>query len=156
MDLRQDFYTEIFENEQKWIDLINSKLLNSIYCKYTLQPFYLKKKQTVKQEYFLTKNEYDKFIDIIDSIIEQIEVFNQQFKSGQKVDISTLKPLFLITQIGKVQKAEEDKSEIRQEINELQIRKQLLENQIRNFDKAIVNEDDYIYDDFPEEIRKVK
>ena len=45
MALRQDFYTEIFEQEKKWIELINSKLLNSVYCKYILQPFYLDKKK---------------------------------------------------------------------------------------------------------------
>ena len=43
MALRQDFYTEIFEQEKKWIELINSKLLNSIYCKYMWQLFYLEK-----------------------------------------------------------------------------------------------------------------
>ena len=156
MDLRQNFYAEIFEHEQKWIELINSKLLNSTYCKYKLQPFYLEKKETVKEEYFLTRNEYDKFIDIIDSIIEQIEVFYQQFKSGQKVDIRLLQSLFFVTRMCKTQKEEENNSEIRQEINELQIRKQLLENEIRNFDKNISNEEDYVYDDFPEEVRRVK
>ena len=152
MDLRQDFYTEIYEKEQKWIELINSKLLNSIYFKHELQPFYLGKKKEVKEEYFLTKNEYDKFIDLMDSIIEHIELLNEQFNAGQSIDINSLIPFFLTSQMRNAYKMPEKISEI----NELQIRKQLLQNQIRNFDRNFSNNDDYVYDDFPEEIRKVK
>ena len=152
MDLRQDFYTEIYKKEQKWIELINSKLLNSIYFKLDLKPFYLEKKKEVKQEYFLTKNEYDKFIDIIDSIIEQIELLNEQFNAGQSIDINSLIPFFLTSRMKNVYRMPEEISEI----NELQIRKQLLQNQIRNFDKNATGNDDYLYEDFPEEIRKVK
>lgn len=152
MDLRQDFYTEIYEKEKKWIELINSKLLNSVYFKHKLQPFYIEKKQTVKQEYFLTKNEYDRFIDIIDSIIEQIELLSEQFNSGQSIDINSLIPFFLTSQMKNTYRMPEKISEI----NELQIRKQLLQNQIRNFDRVETSNDDYVYDDFPEEVRKAK
>ena len=53
-------------------------------------------------------------------------------------------------------KKEEEKSNISQEINELQIKKQLLENQIRYFDKNVTPDNEYVYDDFPEEKEKVK
>lgn len=152
MDLRQDFYTEIYQKEQKWIELINLKLLNSVYFKHELKPFYIGKKQTIKQEYFLTKNEYDRFIDIIDSIIQQIELLNEQFNAGQSIDINSLIPFFLTSQM-KIAYRKPDKLS---EINELQIRKQLLQNQIRTFDKNGINNDDYVYDDFPEEVRKIK
>lgn len=157
MALRQDFYTEIFEQEKKWIELINSKLLNSVYCKYILQPFYLDKKKELEQEYFLTQNDIiGNIIGIIDSIIGQTEVFNEQFISGEKVDINLLIPLFLTTKMTNTSKKEEEKSNISQEINELQIKKQLLENQIRYFDKNVTPDNEYVYDDFPEEKEKVK
>ena len=154
MALRQDFYTEIFEQEKKWIELINSKLLNSIYCKYMLQPFYLEKKRDLEQEYFVTQNEIiGKIIGIVNSIIEQIELFNTQFKAGERIDISTLLPLFLTTQMSNSPKKEENNNQIRQEINGLQIKKQLLESQIKYFDKGTSTDEDYVYDDFPEEVK---
>ena len=39
MALKNNFYDEIFEEEKKWIDLINSNLLNSIYFKHELKPY---------------------------------------------------------------------------------------------------------------------
>jgi len=152
MALKNEFYSEIFINEQKWIELINSKLLNSVYLKHTLHPFYLEQKRSIKQEYFLTKNEYDRFIYIIDSIIEHIELLYEQFNVGQIVDINSLIPFFLTSQINNTHRMTERTAQI----NELQIRKQLLQNEIRNFDRTVVNDDDYVYDDFPEEIKKVK
>lgn len=157
MALQQNFYTEIFEKEQNWIELIKSKLLNSVYCKYTLQTFYLEKKRDLEQEYLLTQNEIvGKIIIIIDSIIEQIELFIEQFNAGQPTDISSLLPLFLTTQMSNSLEKEDNKSPIRQEINGLQIKKQLLESQVRNFDRTGSNNEDYVYDDFPEEVEKTK
>lgn len=157
MALKKDFYTEIFEQEQKWIELINSKLLNSVYCKYSLQPFYLEKKRDLEQEYLLTKNEIiANIIEVINSIVEQIELFNEQFNSGHTVDVNSLLPLFLTTKMSNTSKKEENNSEVSQEITELQIRKQILENKIKNYDRNTFINDDYVYDDFPEEVRRVK
>lgn len=154
MALKPDFYSEIFEQEKKWIDLIDSRLLNSIYCKYILQPFYLKKQKELEQEYHMTQNEIiGHMLNIVNPIIQQIEMFDKQFRAGEKIYISTLLPLFLTNQMSNSTKKEEEKSNpIREEITGLQIKKQLLESQIRNFDKEVL-EEDYVYDDFPEEVR---
>lgn len=157
MALKQNFYTEIFEQEQSWIELINSKYLNSIYCKHQLQPFYLNKKKELEQEYFLTRNDIIKnILGIIDSIIQQIELFNEQFNVGQTVNVETLIPLFLTTQMSNTSKKENKQKDINKEIGELQVRKQILENRIRNFDRNATINDDYVYDDFLEEERRVK
>lgn len=158
MALRPDFYSEIFEQEKKWIELIDSKLLNSIYCKYILQPFYLAKKKDLEQEYLVTKNVMIGYIlGVINPIIQQIELFNNQFKSGEKSDISTLLPLFLTNQMSNNKTKEEEKNNpIREEITGLQIRKQLLESQMRNYDRIESTYEDYVYDDFPEEVGKIK
>lgn len=155
MALKTDFYSEILEQEKKWIELINSKLLNSIYCKYILQPFYLAKKRDLEEEFLLTQNKIIGYIlEVIEPIILQIELFNNQFRTGEKVDISTLLPLFLTNQMSNSTTKEEEKSTpIREEITGLQIKKQLLESQLRKFDRNVINNEEYIYDDFPEDVR---
>lgn len=158
MALKPDFYSEILEQEKKWIELINSKLLNSIYCKYILQPFYLAKKRDLEEEFLLTQNKIIGYIlEVIEPIILQIELFNDQFRTGEKVDISTLLPLFLTNQMSNSTTKEEEKNNpIREEITGLQIKKQLLESQLRNFDRTDSSNEEYIYDDFPEEVVKAK
>lgn len=155
MGLKKDFYIQIFEEEQKWIELINSKLLNSVYCKYTLQPFYLNKRAELEQEYNLTKNEIIKnIINIIDSLLEQISVIHENFSLGHSIDIKTLLPLFLTTQMNSALQTEEKIDKNDQDIYRLNIKKQLLENEIRYFEQKEI--DDYVYDEFPEEIKKIK
>ena len=73
MALKNDFYTEIFNNEKRWVELINRNLLNSIYCNLVLKPFYLQKKSELELEYNLTKNRIiGQIILIIENIINQI------------------------------------------------------------------------------------
>ena len=57
MALRSDFYNEIFSKEKKWMELINSGLMNPIYCNLELRPFYLEKKQEIEEEYKVTNNQ---------------------------------------------------------------------------------------------------
>ena len=65
MALAKNFYKEIFEQEQKWTDLINLNLLNSVYCNLTLKPFYIQKRMELKEEYAKTNNEIIKQIILI-------------------------------------------------------------------------------------------
>lgn len=157
MALKNNFYSEIFEKEQKWIELINSKLMNSIYCKFSLQPFYLEKKRELENEYNLTHNEIIReFINIIDSIITQIELLNLQYKNNKFVDINSLLPLFLTTQMSNNSKKEEPEVTFNPEISKLQIKKQILENQIKNYNREELDDQlDYLYDELPEQSKKV-
>jgi len=147
MALKNDFYNEIFINEQKWIEYINKNLLNSVYFNLTLKPFYTEKKQELENEYSLTNNEIiGNIINIIDGIINKIEVFVEQYKNGESVDTDSLIPLFLTTQMNN-----NSKNVKKDEIDELKTQKLILENQIKNYNKTISNSEDYLYDDFPEE-----
>lgn len=153
MALGNDFYSEIFVNEQKWIELINAKLLNSIYCNLTLKPFYIEKKKELEEEYSLTNNRIiGQIISIIDNILNQIEVFNEQYKSFQNADINLLLPLFLTTQMNNTSQKGNNNLDIRSnEISNLQINKQVLENQTKNYGETLNDQNDYVYDDFPEQ-----
>ena len=50
MPLSNAFYIEVFAKEQKWIELIDKGLLNSISCMYELKPFYLEKKKQLEED----------------------------------------------------------------------------------------------------------
>lgn len=150
MALAKNFYNEIFEQEQKWTDLINLNLLNSVYCNLTLKPFYIQKRMELKEEYAKTNNEIIKqIILIINDIIDKIELFNYEYLNYQKSNINLLLPLFLTTKMN-------NKIEKEDSIDRFQIRKQVLVNEIGNCDRVINDELDYVYDDFPEEVRKTK
>lgn len=152
MALKKDFYTEIFEKEQKWIELINTNLLNSIYCKFSLQPFYIAKKKELEQEYALTHNEImGNVVGTLDLMISQLEILYEQFRTGNTVDMTSLMPLFLSTKM-----SNSYKSENTNQMSQLQIKRQMLEQEIRNVQQGNFIEEDYVYDDFPEEVRKVK
>lgn len=149
MALKKDFYNEIFEQEQTWIELINSKLLNSIYCNLALKPFYIEKKNQLEIEYKLNKNVIiGQILNLIYNIIDQIDLLNSQYKNNMKVDIESLLPLFLITQMSNTFK-EEKKVSRDIKINKLQREKQILENEIGNYSEDFDNMEDYLYDDFP-------
>lgn len=150
MALKKDFYIEVFKREQKWIELIDSKLLNGIYCKFSLQPFYLEMKKDLEQEYALTHNEIiGNIINIIGQIIEEIEVIYERFRNGMEVDVTSLKSLFLIAKMSNSYKQEN-------QISKLQVQKQILEKAIENHNRTDITTEDYVYDDFPEEVKRVK
>ena len=157
MALKNNFYDEIFEEEKKWIDLINSNLLNSIYFKHELKPFYLKKMSELINEYSSTKSNVIKmFIELINNILTEIDLLIQKHENNQKVDCSSLIPLFLKNQMGSSYEQKETKdSSIDYGLN-LQIKKQLLQNDIDNIRREKPVIDDYLYDDFPEEKVRAK
>ena len=157
MALKNNFYDEIFEEEKKWIDLINSNLLNSIYFKRELKPFYLKKRTELINEYSSTKSNVIKmFIELINNILTEIDLLIQKHENNQKVDCSSLIPLFLKNQMGSSYEQKETKdSSIDYGLN-LQIKKQLLQNDIDNIRREKPVIDDYLYDDFPEEKVRAK
>lgn len=155
MALKNDFYSEIFTNEQKWIDLINSRLLNSIYCKLTLKPFYIEKKKELEQEYNLTNNKIiGQVLSILEVIINKIDLLEEAYKNNQSVDIDSLIPLFLTTQMNNVSQKEDN--DMITTTDRLEIKKQVLKNQLMNYNRTTFDSEDYVYEDFPEEVRKVK
>lgn len=157
MALGENFYNEIFEREQKWIESIDSNLLNSVYCNLTLKPFYLEKRKELKEEYNKTNNEIIKqTILTINDIIDKIELFNYEYLNYKKPNMNLLLPLFLTTKMNNIAEKEYKHNETQEEIDRLQIRKQILVNEIGNYDRVTRDELDYVYDDFPEEIKRVK
>ena len=151
MALKLDFYNEIFIEEQKWIELINQKLLNNIYCKLSLKPFYLEKKSVLEEEYKLTNNKIiGQFIPVIDKIISEIDLLNEQNNNYE--NLNSLIPLFLVNQMNNTVQNENNKIDmISDEISKLHIKKQVLESLIGNYNRDKSQEPEYIYDDFPEE-----
>ena len=110
MALNRDFYNEIFVQEQKWSELINKGLLNSIYCNLELKPFYIKKRDEIEEVYVQNKNELlGYFLNIINKIIDKIEFFDEQYKSLKPVDIKPLKELFIINQMNNEKSIENNK-----------------------------------------------
>lgn len=158
MALDKNFYNEIFECEQKWSELIKSNLLNSVYCNLTLKPFYVEKRKELKEEYNQTKNEIIKqIILIINDIINEIDLFNYEYVNYKKPNISSLLSLFLITKMNNdTQKDNHDIENKHEVINELQKEKQNLRDQMNSYNRNTKELEDYVYDDFPEEIIRVK
>lgn len=141
MALKSNFYDEIFTNEKRWIELINQNLLNSIYCNLVLKPFYEAKKKELEQEYKLTGNKIiEQMIIAINNIITQINIFESQYKSSQNVKMQFILPLFLTNQMNNTNNMEN----------------RMIDNR-ENLNNGILNsENDYMYDDFPDEIKKIK
>lgn len=158
MALKTEFYSEIFENEQKWIEQINNNLLNSIYCSLSLKPFYVKKKQELDKEIRLGNNQIIKQISlVIEQIINHIDILNEQHNNSQNIEMNSLLPLFLVNQMNNSYgKMESDVKDQTDDINKLKARKQVLENIIKSCDSVDSEVPDYVYDDFPEEIRRIK
>jgi len=152
MALNNDFYSEIFTNEQKWIELINSKLLNIIYCNLALKHFYLEKKSVLEQEYNLTNNKIiGQILSVLDNIINKIDSLDEAYKNNQNTNIKELIPLFLATQMNNIYQKQDNNTITVSD--RLQIKKQVLENEVMNYDRTILDNEDYVYDDFPEEIK---
>ena len=150
MALKSDFYNEIFANEEKWIELINKNLLNSIYCNLTLRPFYVQKRNDIEIEYKLTNNQIlGQILLTIDNIIAKIDYFNEQYKNSKFVDIKSLLPMLLINRMNNTnQKDSNDRLEMLKE------QKQALEKEILRYNKSTNDVDDYIFDEFSDDYKK--
>lgn len=152
MALKRDFYAEIFEKEEKWIELINKNLLNSIYCTLTLKPFYVNKREMLNKEYELTNNELlGQVLNSIDQILNKIEYFNNQYIKFQNISISDLLPLFLINKMNNSLK-KEDITLNNEELNKLNIKRAILNEKLYKYRMSNNNNNlqDYVYDDFPD------
>lgn len=128
MALKNDFYTEIFEQEQKWLTMMNSNLLNVIYCKHSLQPFYQKKVNELVTENSLTYNPLiEQIILVFNTIIEKIDSLNKLYIESRESKVDELYPLFLVNRLTNVSKKSDLEIEtVNKQINNLKIRKQVL------------------------------
>ena len=153
MALKMNFYNEIFENEQKWEELINKNLLNSIYCSLVLKPFYTKKRVELENEYNASNNQMIKqILSVIDSILFKIEEFKSLYENSKSVDIKELLPLFLSNQM-----SNDNQKENKDSLELLKEKKRILEDKIRLYARENpIEYPDYVYDDFPEENLKAK
>lgn len=115
MALKVNFYGEIFSQEQKWIELINAGLLNSIYCNLTLKPFYEKKQKEIEKLFGIADNKIlEQIHNIIGSILAKLNDFDVKYRNMETADIKELIPLFLVSKMGNniFSSADEKKEEI--------------------------------------------
>ena len=100
MALKNDFYSEIFEKEGKWMELLNSGLLNIIYIKYTLKPFYLEKSEQLEIEFSKTNNQIiGQILSIIDNIVATINLLEEKYQSTGSCDVRVLLPEFFTSKM---------------------------------------------------------
>lgn len=104
MKLDTNFYTEIFEKEVSWSDMIKDKLLNVYYfnSENGLIPFYKERYEVLVNEY--KKNNNEKllfFINMIKDILDEINKLTIEYNSGKDVSMDKLSSLFIINQITK-------------------------------------------------------
>lgn len=115
MALKVNFYGEIFSQEQKWIELINAGLLNSIYCNLTLKPFYEKKREELERLFGSADNKIlQQILNIIDAILAKLNDFDVRYRNMESADIKELIPLFLVSKMGNnvFSSTDEEKEEI--------------------------------------------
>ena len=152
MALKSDFYEEIFTNEKKWIEMINKNLLNNIYCNLELKPFYTQKREDIRKEYESTNNPIlGQILTIMNGIVNRLEEFEYQYKALRYVDVKTILPLFLTSQMNNNsdRKVKEDK------IEDLREEKKYLEKEIQNYKRSSKEIEDYVYDEFPIDHKKI-
>ena len=151
MALKKNFYNEIFDNEQNWIDLINSNLINGIYCKFNLKPFYEEKRKELEEVSNLAPNiMISQIIFVINRIINHLDLLIDEYYKSELVDVKSLLPLFLINQMNNSNQNES------KDINELLEKRRILRGEISNINRDNNECEDYVYDDFPEELKKIK
>ena len=147
MALKNNFYNEIINNEEKWTDLINRNLLTSIYCKFELKPFYVEKKTELETELKESDNLIlTSMLLAIDNIIDKIDLFISQYENFEVVDFKTLLPLFLNNQMNNSNENKKNK------IEALKQQRSELKNMVDEYKKIKSQADnDYVYDNFYEE-----
>lgn len=102
MALNKDFYEEIFDKEIYWTDLANKKLLNIYYLNGNggIKEFYINKRNNLQAEFEINQNLTLKFfIDIIDSILIEINSLTENYNKGINIEIDSLTNLFIINQM---------------------------------------------------------
>ena len=149
MALENNFYQEINNKEQKWIELIENNLLNIYYFEAELDPFYIKKLEELTYEYNLTNSKFIGLVkEEVSAILLKLEELENAYRAGKEINIKSLIPLFLTNKfINNVVK--EDNNDLKN----LKIRKEVLQS-IKSGIKKENIQDDYLYDDFPEEQEK--
>lgn len=141
MALNTNFYEEIYEKENTWIDVIKSNLMN-IYYLPELRDFYFKKQERLSYEFELTGNEIIKtFSNAISTIIIKIDCLINEDRKGNIVNINEICDYFLINKLNNnMTYTSSDK------LNKITNNK----NNLYELRKKIVDEnlEDYIDDDF--------
>lgn len=139
MNINNNIYNEIFVKEKKWIEQINSGLLNSIYCNLELKSFY----QEIETQLSTNSTEITKpIIEAIKEIINKINEFNDLYSQGSKTDMKELIPLFLTSKMNKKEKKSNTSAKI-----------EVLKSFKDMYISSIKNPDD-IYGELPEEKTK--
>ena len=99
MELKQNFYDEINEKEEIWIELLDLNLLNVYYLP-ILKKFYYETQLKLNHEYELTLNPIIRsMIHLLDNIMIKIDCIIEEDKSGIPVNITDLKNYFLINRL---------------------------------------------------------
>lgn len=137
MALNNNFYIEIFENEKQWLDFLNLNLLNVYYLP-QLRDFYLKKQNEILQEKNITNNEFLKnILNMINEMLDNINMIIESHKNGIDVDVKILSNCFLINQMNNNVKSDNEVT-------------------IVQLNDDIPIEDDYLCDEFDEEVKPLK
>lgn len=99
MALKQNFYDEIYDKEQMWINMINSNLLN-IYYLPELRDFYVGKQERLNYEYELTGNDLIRSISYsLNNIVVKLDYFIDEDKKGNIINLKELLDLFLTNKL---------------------------------------------------------
>ena len=148
MALKSNFYDEIFMHEKKWLEMIDRKLLNAIYCNLTLRPFYEETLTKIGVEYNETRNPILWEISVaIKDMLEQLRNMQIQYEASRIVDVTILRPFFLVNKMNNNSNQEQNKDV---QLSYLLDQKSRLENEIREAKDNYVSEiPDYVEDDLP-------
>lgn len=104
MELNADFYTELFEKEASWTEMIEDKLLNIYYINGDdgITELYKKKYEVLVNAYKKSNNEKLLFfVNMIKDILDEINRLTLEYNSGKDIDLTKLSSLFIINQITK-------------------------------------------------------
>lgn len=157
MALKENFYTEIFEKEKYWLQLANNKLLNIYYIngKNGIRDFYFNAKGELEQEYQQNGNQIIKgILDSINKIIEKIDFITLEHTKGKDIDSNSIVNLFLSNQMNNNLTSNKNTDKISHLKSQIDLLKNMkYSTEILNESKNI--DDDYLYDDFPEESKKI-
>lgn len=156
MALENNFYDEIQNKEEVWMQQIQNNLLNIYYVKIELKKFYNEKLEKLRYEYNQTGNKLiEQIMTEIGVIVNKISELELEYNNGNQIDLKTLIPLFLLNKLNNTSKQERINDF---NISRPEIRKQVLfalrdyHNQKNEND--IQDED--ICDEFDEEVIPLK